>query len=160
MTHAALQLNGSDASNAAPRADGSTFTVFVGQEMFGLSVRQTQTIFRIVALTPVPLCPPEIAGLVNLRGKIVTAVSLRQRLGLPCERSFTNALAISIDYKGESFALIVDRVGDVLTLEDAMQIPTPPHLDPRRARLTSAIYQTGNLLIPVLSISALFNFAR
>ncbi|MDX2264385.1 MAG: chemotaxis protein CheW [Hyphomicrobiales bacterium] len=154
MIHAPLT------SSHAGDADGSTFTVFVGAEVFGLSVRQTQTIFRIASLTPVPLCPPEIAGLVNLRGKIVTAVSLRQRLGLPCERSFNNALAISIDHRGESFALIVDKVGDVLTLDAAMQIQTPPHIDPRRARFTSGIYQTGDMLIPVLDIAALFDFAR
>lgn len=159
MTQPALQHTHASSSEDHS-ADGSTFTVFVGAEVFGLSVRQTQTIFRIASLTPVPLGPPEIAGLVNLRGKIVTAVSLRQRLGLPCEASFKNALAISLDHRGESFALIVDRVGDVLTLDPEMQIATPPHIDPRRARLTSGIYQTGQMLIPVLSIAALFDFAR
>ncbi len=65
----------------------SYFTVFAGGEAFGLSVLHAQTIFRITSVTPIPLGPADIVGLVNLRGRIVTAVSLRRRLGIPVRRS-------------------------------------------------------------------------
>lgn len=138
--------------------EGSYFTVFVSGEIFGLPVEHTHTIFRVASVTSVPLSPSDIAGLVNLRGKIVTAVSLRKRLYMPADTAIRNALAIGIEYKGENFALIVDEVGDVLSLAKSAQIPVPSHFDPRRARLTTGLYRVGKLLIPVLDIEALFTF--
>ena len=93
------------------------FIVFVGGEAFGLPVDSVQTIFGIEAVTPVPLGPREIIGLVNLRGKIVTAVSLRRRLqyaGRAAGRKST--LAVGMEHRGENFALVVDDVGDVIYL--------------------------------------------
>lgn len=134
----------------------SYFTVFVGGEIFGLPVENTHTIFRIASVTSVPLGPNDIPGLVNLRGKIVTAVSLRRRLQMPADVSIKDALAIGIEYKGENFALIVDEVGDVLSLGKSAQIPVPSHFNPHRARLTSGLYRAGKLLLPVLDIDVLF----
>ncbi len=134
----------------------SYFTVFVGGEIFGLPVENTHTIFRIASVTEVPLSTGDVAGLVNLRGKIVTAVSLRRRLQMPTDVSVQDALAIGIEYKGENFALIVDEVGDVLSLEKSARIPVPSHFNPHRARLTSGLYRAGKLLLPVLDIDVLF----
>jgi purine-binding chemotaxis protein CheW len=102
--------------------------------------------------------PADIVGLVNLRGRIVTAVSLRRRLGLPAEQA-ANPLAIVIEHKGENFALIIDEVGDVISLEAGMRVPVPNHFDPALRRLMTDLYKVGNLLIPVLNIAALFDFS-
>lgn len=136
----------------------SYFTVFVGGEIFGLPVENTHTIFRVTSVTPVPLSTNDIAGLVNLRGKIVTAVSLRRRLLMATDNTLKNALAIGIEHKGENFALIVDEVGDVLSLGQSTQIPVPSHFSPHRARLTKGLYRAGKLLLPVLDIEVLFGF--
>lgn len=136
----------------------SYFTVFVGGEIFGLPVENTHTIFRIASVTCVPLSPGAIVGLVNLRGKIVTAVSLRRRLQMPDNGAIQGALAIGIEYRAEKFALIVDEVGDVLRLGKSAQIPVPSHFDSHRARLTSSFYRAGKLLLPVLDIDILFTF--
>lgn len=137
----------------------SYFTVFAGGEAFGLSVLNAQTIFRITTVTPIPRGPVDIVGLVNLRGKIVTAVSLRRRLGIPMEK-IENSLAIGIEHKGENFALLVDEVGDVLSLDQSMKVQVPPHFDPARSRFMTGLYKVGNLLIPALNIAALFEFAN
>ncbi len=136
----------------------SYFTVYVGGEIFGLPVENTHTIFRIASVTPVPQSTTDIAGLVNLRGKIVTAVSLRRRLHMPADVSIQDALAIGIEFKGENFALIVDEVGDVLSLGKSSRIPIPSHFNPHRVRLTSGLYRAGKLLLPVLDIDVLFTF--
>lgn len=138
----------------------SYFTVFVNNEIFGLPVEHTHTIFRIASVTPVPLSSADIAGLVNLRGKIVTAVSLRRRLLMDADATICNALAIGIEFREENFALIVDQVGDVISLGKTAQIPVPPHLRPHRACLTAGLYRVGTLLIPVLDIEALFTFQK
>lgn len=146
-------------SDVPTAGEESYFTVFAGGEAFGLSVLHTQTIFRITSVTPIPLGPVDIVGLVNLRGKIVTAVSLRRRLGIPVDEVH-NSLAIGIEHKGENFALIVDEVGDVLTLDASMKVPIPAHFDPTRSRLMAGLYKVGNLLIPALNIGALFDFTN
>ncbi len=145
---------------AAMPAMGQTsyFTLFAGSEVFELSVQHAQTIFRIASVTPVPQGPRDVAGLVNLRGRIVTAVSLRRRLRMPDETTLQNALAIGIERRGENFALVVDEVGDVLQLDDSMKIPVPPHFDPQRLQLTTGLYKVGKLLIPALDVDALFDF--
>jgi purine-binding chemotaxis protein CheW len=136
------------------------FTVFVGREKFGLPVGGVQTIFQIEAVTPVPLGPHEILGLVNLRGKIVTAVSLRRRLQMPETAGDTATLAIGVEHRGESFALVVDEVGDVIVLDRQARIPKPPHLDPQKARLTEAVYRLEDGILPQLDMDAVFDFQR
>ncbi|CFX55834.1 Chemotaxis protein CheW [Candidatus Filomicrobium marinum] len=138
----------------------SYFTIFIGEEIFGISVQDTQTIFRVQKVTPIPHAPKDIVGLVNIRGKIVTAVSLRRRLRLDDVESFDNALAIGMEHKGENFALMVDQVGDVLSLDGSMRIPTPPHFDPIRASLMSGLYRVNDFLIPVLDVGAVFDFTK
>jgi purine-binding chemotaxis protein CheW len=156
----AAQATGTTAAvtDVPTAGEESYFTVFAGGEAFGLSVLHAQTIFRMSSVTPIPLGPADIVGLVNLRGKIVTAVSLRRRLGIPVEE-IKNSLAICIEHKGENFALLVDEVGDVLTLEASMRVAVPPHFDPARSRLMTGLYKVNNMLIPALNISALFDFA-
>jgi len=136
------------------------FIVFVGGEKFGLPVDRVQTIFPIEAITPIPLGPREILGLVNLRGKIVTAVSLRRRMQIPEEDSEKARLAIGMEHRGESFALVVDEVGDVILLDMQARISMPPHLDAQRAKLTEAVYRLDDGILPLLDMAAIFDFPR
>jgi purine-binding chemotaxis protein CheW len=136
------------------------FIVYVGGEPFGLPVDCVQTIFQIEAITPVPLGPREIVGLVNLRGKIVTAVSLRRRLQMPDAPQAKSTLAIGMEHRGENFALVVDEVGDVIFVNPQTQIPLPPHLDQHRAKLTQAAYRLDHGILSLLDVGALFDFQR
>ena len=136
------------------------FTVIDGDEMFGLPVQSVQTIFRIEGVTPVPLGPTDVEGLVNLRGRIVTAVSLKRRLGNAPSNSERSALAIGIEHNGESFALIVDEVGDVIPCEESAEIARPPHIHPQRARFIKAYYRLDTGILPILDMDAIFDFAE
>lgn len=158
MSAQAAQLI-TNVSDVPTAGDESYFTVFAGGEAFGLSVLQAQTIFRITTVTPIPLGPTDIVGLVNLRGKIVTAVSLRRRLGIPVDEN-NHSLAIGIEHKGENFALIVDEVGDVLTLDASMKVQIPAHFDPTRSKFMAGLYKVNNMLVPALNIGALFDFGN
>ncbi len=136
------------------------FIVFVGGESFGLPVDRVQTIFQIEAVTSVPLGPREVLGLVNLRGKIVTAVSLRQRLQMQESVVKKPRLAIGIEHRGENFALVIDEVGDVIVLDPSKRIPMPPHLDHQRAKLTEAVYRLDNQILSLLDMDVVFDFQR
>ncbi len=146
-------------SMARPEGD-HCFIVYVGGEPFGLPVDCVQTIFQIEAVTPVPLGPKEIVGLVNLRGKIVTAVSLRRRLQMPDAPQAKSTLAIGMEHRGENFALVVDAVGDVIFINPQTQIPLPPHLDQHRAKLTQAAYRLDHAILSLLDVGSLFDFQR
>jgi hypothetical protein len=101
-----------DANAAFEMNNDGIFVVLVAGERLGIPVSCVQTIFRIDRVTPVPGAPREVIGLVNLRGHIVTAVGLRRRLGMQDGSVHANPLAIGIEHLGESFALVVDEVGD------------------------------------------------
>ena len=143
-----------------PPASGARrgfFTVQAAGQLFGLPVDAVQTIFRLQAITPVPLGPDVVAGLVNLRGKIVVALSLERRLDLQSNGAATSALAVAVERRGETFALVVDSVGDAIECEEHERISSPRHIHDDRARLTAAYYRTAGGILPILDVDALFD---
>jgi purine-binding chemotaxis protein CheW len=135
------------------------FMVFVDKHVYGLEVTEAQTIFRVTGVTPIPLIHRDVAGFINLRGKIVVAVSLRRRLGIPVDGKHCERFAIGLEAAGESFALLVDRVGDVLALPDSARTEMPPHFTGRQSLLTRALYLFESRLTPILDIRKLFDFS-
>ena len=76
--------------------------------MFGLPIARVQDVFVPSQMTHVPLAPDDIAGIINLRGRIVTAIDMRPRLGLPASASGHAPMAVGIDCDGESYGLVID----------------------------------------------------
>jgi len=123
-------------------------TATIGGQMFGLPILRVQDVFVVDRLTRVPLAPAEIAGVLNLRGRIVTIIDMRTRLGL--ERADTSArlMAIGVESRGESYGLLVDAIGEVMKLDQEICEAKPANLDPRLAVASTAIYRLdGSLLI-------------
>src|SRR4249920_2677100 len=89
-------------------------TVVIDGQLFGLPISRVQDVFMPERLTRVPLASPEIAGVLNLRGRIVTAVDMRRRLGLPARSDGRPPLAVGIELRGESYGLLIDSVGEVM----------------------------------------------
>jgi purine-binding chemotaxis protein CheW len=147
----------SETPRAANALDGY-FSIKVADDVFGLPVTRVQTIFHIGSVTHAPGGPRDIVGLVNLRGKIVTAVSLRRRLGLAPEDGGAGSLAIGIEHGGEAFALLVDEIGDVLSLAPDTAIAPPPHIAPGRAKFAAAYHRVAGRITPLLDIDAVFDF--
>jgi purine-binding chemotaxis protein CheW len=135
------------------------FTVFVDKHVYGLEVTEAQTIFRVGEITPIPLIHKDVAGFINLRGKIVVAVSLRRRLGIPAAEDRCERFAIGLEAAGESFALLVDRVGDVLALPHSARTDMPPHFTGRQSLFTRALYLFESRLTPILDVKRLFDFS-
>jgi purine-binding chemotaxis protein CheW len=127
-----------------------TFTI-AGQ-MFGLPIGRVQDVFKPVRMTRVPLAGAEIAGVLNLRGRIVTAIDMRNRLEAKKRDSSSAPMAIGIEVKGESFGLLVDAVGEVLKLPNAQREPNPINLDRKLAALSAGVYRLDGQLLVVLDI--------
>ncbi len=136
------------------RSDGAReyVTAMLAGEMIGLPILQVQDVFVPQGVTRVPLAPPEIAGVVNLRGRIVTLVDLRCRLGIPPRDADAAMMAIGVEAGGESFGLLIDAIGEVLQLSDAEREPNPLHLDPRLARVSNGIHRLDGRLLMVIDV--------
>lgn len=123
-------------------------TAMIGGQLFGMPIVRVQDVFIPERLTRVPLAPPEIAGVLNLRGRIVTLVDLRSRFGLGEREEGHTSMAIGVESRGESYGLLIDSVGEVLKLDESMREPNPINLDARLARVSAGIYRLdGQLLI-------------
>jgi purine-binding chemotaxis protein CheW len=127
-----------------------TFTI-AGQ-MFALPIGRVQDVFKPVRMTRVPLAGAEIAGVLNLRGRIVTAIDMRNRLEVKKRDGGNGPMAIGIEVKSESFGLLVDAVGEVLKLPKAQREPNPINLDRKLAALSAGVYRLDGQLLVVLDI--------
>lgn len=155
------------AANANGAETGPTedfVTVHVDGVLFGLAIERVHDVFVPSGVTPVPLAPPEIVGLLNLRGRVVTALCLRRRLGMPAavrdEAAGPNdrGMAIGLEQGGETFALIVDGVGEVLKLGMDTRESAPINLDARWRDLTVCVHRLEGRLLVILDVDALLNF--
>ncbi len=113
--------------------------------------------FNVSDLTPVPLAPASVAGLFNLRGRVVTLLDMRAILGLPAIDEGVQRIAVGIEWQGESFGLLVDKVHEVMALTDATREANPPNLDPRWAALSVGVHRLPDQLLVELSLDALFS---
>ncbi len=127
-----------------------TFTI-AGQ-IFGLPIARVQDVFKPFRMTRVPLAGAEIAGVLNLRGRIVTAIDMRSRLEVKQRECSEAPMAIGIEAKGESFGLLVDAVGEVLKLGNTQREPNPVNLDRKLASLSAGVYRLDGQLLVVLDI--------
>jgi purine-binding chemotaxis protein CheW len=136
--------------------DNSDFIEFVtlttAGQMFGLPIARVQDVFKPSCITRVPLAEEEIAGVLNLRGRIVTVIDMRSRLGVRKRDDDRAPMAIGIEAKGESFGLLVDTVGEVLKLPAAEREPNPINLDRKLAALSAGVYRLDGQLLVVLDI--------
>ena len=127
-------------------------TVMIGDQLFGLPISRVQDVFMPDRLTRVPLASPEIAGVLNLRGRIVTAINMRRRLGLPPRSDGRPPMAVGIELKGESYGLLIDTVGEVLKLQDGTREPNPVNLDQHLARVSAGVHRLEGQLLVILDV--------
>ena len=127
-------------------------TAFVGGQLFGLPISRVQDVFMPERLSRVPLASEDVAGVLNLRGRIVTAIDMRSRLGLPKTDLGRPPMAIGVDLRGESYGLLIDSVGEVLKLADDSREVNPVNLDPRMAKMASGIHRLDGQLMVVLDV--------
>ena len=150
-------------------------TAVIGGQLFGLPISRVQDVFMPERLTRVPLSSGEIAGVLNLRGRIVTVVDMRARLGLPKNDDGRSPMAVGVDMRarlglpknadgkppmavvgvdlrGESYGLLIDQIGEVLKLPDDGREENPVNLDPRMAKLAGGVHRLDGQLMVVLDV--------
>jgi purine-binding chemotaxis protein CheW len=133
-----------------PGAQYATF--FVDGLFFGVDVLEVQEILREQTMTPVPLAPAEVEGLINLRGQIVTALDMRRRLGLAPRNTATAAMNVVIHTGGGAVSLLVDEIGDVIETGSAPLEPPPENLSSQTRDLIAGIFQLEERLLLLLNV--------
>jgi purine-binding chemotaxis protein CheW len=143
-------------------AKHSEFVTFTSAgQLFGLPIERVQDVFKPSQITRVPLAGAEIAGVLNLRGRIVTAIHLSSRLDFETGAREPNKkppMAIGIECRGESFGLLVDTVGEVLNLPESELEANPINLDRKLARVSHGVFQLDGQLLVVLDVDRVLDF--
>lgn len=122
-------------------------TFWLGTGLYGVAVERVREVLREQDMTRVPLAPTTIAGLINLRGQVVTTVDLRERfdIAVKCEG---DSMLVVVMVGDESVALLVDRIGGVVDVDQKQFEPPPDTLvGPVRELVTGAFKLDGQLLL-------------
>jgi purine-binding chemotaxis protein CheW len=129
-----------------------TCTFVLDGRLFGVDVEHVQEVLRPTGLTPVPLAPPEVAGLLNLRGLVLTAIELRACLGLPPRPAGRAPLGLIVRTPDGPLGLLVDEMGHVLEAEAATFEEVPETVTGRARGLLLGTYKLKDRLLLVLDL--------
>jgi purine-binding chemotaxis protein CheW len=147
-------------ASAANAKDNIFVTMRIDRQLFGIDVYNVRDVLRNQIITRVPLSPPEVAGSLNSRGRIVTVLDVRKRLNLPpLEKKLPNTTFVVVEVKGELHSLLVDDVGDVLTVSSNAIEKPPANLGGNWKSVASGIYKMDGELLVLIDIQSLLKVA-
>ncbi len=133
-------------------------TVRLAGQTLGIPVLAVHDVLNSQKITKIPLAPDWVSGVLNLRGKIVTAIDLRRRLGLPPIEEGKTSMSVVVEHDEEPYSLQIDSVGEVLSLDDQLFEKNPVTLDPRWRDVSRGIYRLEKELLPILDVDKLLAF--
>jgi purine-binding chemotaxis protein CheW len=127
-----------------------TFTL--DDRTYGIGVGAVQEVLRGLPRTRIPLSPSALAGLINLRGQVLTAIDLREQLALPPRPAAQDPMMIVIRVAGEPVALLVDTIGSVVDVEADQFEPPPDSLNGPTRNLIHGVYKLADRLLLSLDV--------
>ena len=133
-------------------------TFYVKEQLFGIPVLKVQDILTPDRIASIPLAPPEVTGAINLRGRIVTVLDVRIRLGLEKRENVKESMGVTIDHQNELYTLLVDKVGDVIGLESDLYESNPSTLDPIWREFALGVFRLEGSIMVVLDVERLLDF--
>ncbi len=141
---------------ATPSVDEEYVTMTIAGQLFGIRVLTVHDVLGPQKITKVPLAPSEVAGVLNLRGRIVTAISVRNALGLPDGEGA--GMSVVVEHEEESYSLLIDQVGEVLKVPHDAYEQCPATLDARWRELATGVFRLDGELMVVLDVAKLLDF--
>lgn len=154
-----LETNTDDAKDNATGMNTRKeyLSIHINDQMFGIPILQVQDVLGEQKITQIPLASSAIAGSLNLRGRIVTAIDVRKCLGLPRTETTSKDMSVVVEHNGELYSLIIDSIGDVLSLKIKDFEKNPATLDPLWRDISQGIFRLENNLLVVLDIPKLLS---
>ena len=141
------------------RATRQFATFHIGDLFFGIEAIRVQEVIRHQEMTPIPLAPHAIRGLINLRGQIVTAVETRLLLDLPAAPADAEPMNIIIQAQDGAVSLLVDSIGDVLEVQLRSFAPVPDNVSVRQRSVIAGVYKLNDSLMLLLDLEQLLDHA-
>lgn len=132
-------------------------TVYVDKQLFGIPVEKVQDILIPERIANIPLAPREVAGAINLRGRIVTVIDVRKRLGLP-DSAQAERMCATVELGNELYSLMVDNVGTVVSLAVNKIEPNPSTLNHKWRGISAGVIRLEKELMIVLDVDSLLKF--
>ncbi len=144
-----------EAMNSATDAKKSSqfSTFYVSGSLYGLDVAAVQEVTKSLTMTRVPLSPSYVCGLINLRGQIATAIGLRDLFGLDKQDAAAESMNVVCKGEGLLLSLLVDRIGDVLEVDQDLFEPTPDTLPESVSKFMTGVYKIPGALLSILDIN-------
>jgi purine-binding chemotaxis protein CheW len=128
-------------------------TFYVNGAHYGVDALDVQEVLRQQPMTRVPLATEEVRGLINLRGQVVIAIDLRRRLGLEPLAEDQQSMNLVVRTEDGPVSLLVDRIGDVLRVEEEDLEPAPETVDDAQRELLLGVFKLESGLLHVLDVS-------
>ena len=138
--------------------DFVTFTI--DKQLFGIPVLRVQDILVPDRIAPIPLAPVAVKGSINLRGRIVTVLDVRVRLGLDPRSDDGQSMGVTVEYNNDLYTLLVDQVGDVVRMADDCYESNPTTLDALWREFAAGVYRMDKMLLVVLDVDRLLDLDR
>jgi purine-binding chemotaxis protein CheW len=131
----------------------SQFCTFsLGQLLFGVDLQTVQEVIRELPMTPVPLAPAVVAGIMNLRGQLVTALDLRQQLEMAPLQGGVTPMNVVVRSQDGAVSLLVDQIGDVVEVDEASFERTPETLQGKIRTMILGVHKLDTRLLHVLDV--------
>lgn len=128
----------------------------VGEEEYAVDILAVQEINRMMALTRIPQSPPEVEGVINLRGRIIPVMDLRKRFGLEVGARDEQSRIVVIEIHGKTIGFIVDRVNEVLRIERSVVEPAPSMVSSIDSDYIAGVGKLEDRLLILLDLRQLF----
>lgn len=130
-------------------------TIEIDGQLFGIPILQVQDVLGEISVTRIPLAPPQVSGALNLRGRIVTAIDVRKCLGLPPLETVDKRMSVVVNHDDELYSLVIDKVGDVLSLMDKDFENNPATLDLIWKSVSLGVYRLQGRILVILDVPKL-----
>jgi len=135
-------------------------TIRLAGQLLGIPVLSVHDVLNAQKITRIPLAPAWVAGVLNLRGRIVTAINLRERLGFRPRDDGGRDMSVVIEYRGEPYSLQIDSIGEVLNLEGETLEKNPVTLDQRWRDVSRGIFRLESELLAILDVERILAFSE
>ena len=135
-----------------------TFTV--DGQLFGIDVLSVRDVLKDRKLAKIPLARAEVAGALNLRGRIITAIEMRRRLGLDRIETESRHMNLVVSHFDELYSLVVDRVGDVLALPLNTLESNPANMNANWKEFSVGVFRLQGSLLIILDVNKLLSFVN
>jgi purine-binding chemotaxis protein CheW len=152
----------SDIEQTANDEENLYLTVKVGDQPFGIPVHCVHDVSKAQRITKVPLAPPEVAGALNLRGRIVTVINVGKKLGLKKsgDEAASVYMYVVIEHEGELYSLMVDSVGDVMSPSPQSFEQNPSNMEAGWRDVSAGVYRLDGELLVLLDINRFFGNSK